>query len=242
MTLSAFIRLGVCVLLALSGTALADPVPLSQTYGFYGITTNSAESKAAGEAQLFVTVSNYYLNLNGMPANLANTFLADNQVLFTFTNTGPKASVIAQIYFEGGPLSGIHSFVHNAGIAFGIGATPPVLPGGENLSPPFNVDISASATNPAPHNGVNPGEWLGIVVNLEGTHTYEDVIAALALDSDHPLRIGLHVTSFANEESEAFVNVPPTPPGPRSVAPAPGAAVLAFVGLGLVAHVRRKLV
>jgi hypothetical protein len=198
----------------------AQAVPLD----FYCITTNSASNCAIGEAQLAVDVTSY----------------SSNQVLFTFTNTGSFQSTISEIYFDDGTLLGIAELIDrdNGGdldVAFTQDdvdpVNPPVLPGGDSIFPVFEVTAGflADADNPAPRWGVSPGEWLGIVFNLESGGTYDDVLAEL---TDGRLRIGMHVINFSNGGSESFVNNP---------IPVPAAIWLLGSGLlGLGAIGRRR--
>ena len=66
--------------------------------------------------------------------------------------------------------------------------------------------------------GVNPGESLGILFDLQPGSAFGDVLAQLVSGE---LRIGIHVQGFASGGSESMVNVPE-----------PGTGVL--LGLGLV--------
>ena len=98
--------------LAVTSAAQAD------IYGFQGLTANDIADVATGEAQLFVEV----------------TDLGSSQVMFTFTNTGPNASSITDVYFDDGTLLGIASLVDSddgtggdAGVDFSEGASPPTV-------------------------------------------------------------------------------------------------------------------
>lgn len=177
----------------MSASARADSV----SYAFFNITNNNAGDAAIGEAQLSVEVTDI-----GVDAN---------EVKFIFSNSGPDASAINAIYFDDGTLLGIAS-VDNSddGVSFSQDAAPPDLPGGENLVPEFNVTAGflADADNPAPTNGVNPGESVGIVFDLKSGKTFDDVIEDL---QTRRLRIGLHVIDFESGGSESFVNVVPLP-------------------------------
>jgi len=197
---------------------LAAPANAQVTYGFYHVVepgdgaTELADG-AIGEAQLFVTVSD--------PCN--------SQVLFTFTNTGPKASSITDVYFDDGSLLSIASIDNSdPGVSFSSPASPPNLPGGNNVSPPFvtTPGFSADSDPPVQPKGVNPGESLGILFNLQDSRTFNDVINEL---NDTTLRIGIHVQGFDSGGSESFVNIP-----------APGALLLASIGLTLVGWIRRR--
>lgn len=206
------------------------------TYGFSSITNNNAGDVAIGEAQLSVDVSDP----------------GAQQVLFTFRNEGPDASSIARIYFDdfGGLLSGIGAIEESDGVSFShagqtgarqpgrlgraIGpqsAGPPILPGGNEADPSFQVTPGLLASADAgrggvPEHGVNPGEWVEILMNLSDGHVIEDVLAGIHSGA---LRIGLHVIGFAGGGSESFV-----------IVPAPGAALLGLMGLGAAGLKLRK--
>ncbi len=91
------------------------------TVGFDAITNNTVGDPAIGEAQLFVDV----------------TDPGDDQVLFTFFNTGPAASSITDVYFDDGDLLGIASIIQDTGVDFTELARPRNLPSANNASPPF---------------------------------------------------------------------------------------------------------
>ena len=176
---------------------------------------------AIGEAQLFVELSN----------------LSATQVLFNFTNIGPSASSIADIYFDDGELLDIASIDNSCrGVLFSQFATPHNLPGGQNLLPPFvtTEGFSADSDPPVQYNGVNPNEWVGIAFNLKSGKTYDDVVSNLASGQ---LRIGIHVQGFASYRcgdggSEAFVN--------NGVVPEPATITILSAGLGVITLLRRR--
>ena len=164
---------------------------------------------AIGEAQMFVNVSD--------PGG--------NQVLFTFTNTGPFASSITDIYFDDANLLAAIASIDDSlpGVSFSNPAVPSNLPGANNLAIPFvtTAGLSVDSDPPPMPNGVNPGEFLGVTFGLESGRNFGSVIEDLASGN---LRIGIHVQGFENGGSEAFVN--------NGVIPAPGA--ISLVGLGVV--------
>jgi hypothetical protein len=204
--------------LSMTGSAYAD------TFGFGAITANSLVDPGIGEAQLSVDV----------------TDPGASQVLFTFNNSGPAASSITDVYFDDGSLLGIASIVNSVGVNFSQGATPGNLPSGNTVVPPFvaTAGFTADSNPPIVARGVNPGESLGILFNLQGGGTFADVLAELASGE---LRIGIHVQGFADGESESFIAPPPPDPGPGVPAPSTlvGLVSMAMVVMGRV-FVRRN--
>jgi hypothetical protein len=184
--------------------------------GFGCISNNLAGDCAIGEAQLSVDVSD----------------AGGSQVLFYFTNSGPSASSIADVYFDDGSLLGIASIDNSSsGVSFSQNATPSNLPAANNASPPFvtTAGFSADSNPPVQPNGVNPGEYLGIVFDLQSGQTFADVISELTTGA---LRVGIHVQGFGTGGSESFVNNP---------VPVPAAVWLFGSGLlGLVGVARRR--
>ena len=191
-------------------TAKAGP-----TYSFSSITNNSAFDAAIGEAQLFVEV----IDRGG-------------RVEFTFTNTGPQASSITDVYFDDGTLLGIASITDMPGLVeFSQLAAPPDLPGGNDAAPPFatTAGFSADSDPPTQPLGVNPGEFLGITFDLQPGGIFDDIVSELASGT---LRIGIHVQGYASGGSESFVN--------GEVIPAPGALLLGVVGVSCIGALRRR--
>lgn len=194
------------------------------TYSFTNITNNDAGNAAIGEAQLFVELFD----------------LGPGQINFTFTNIGPAASSITDVYYDDGVLLGIASIINTPGsVEFSQLASPPDLPGGNLAVPPFTTTLGFSADSDPPVQplGVNPGEFLGIVFDLLPGATFTDVIDNLASGD---LRIGIHVQGFANGGSESFVNNGIFDPDGKI--PAPGALVLVSIGMGCTGWLRRRRV
>ncbi len=206
--LHSILVVGVSLLLA--GSAVAGPI-----FHFENITNNNAVSAAAGEAQLSIEL----------------TDPGSDMVLFTFKNVGSEDMVIAQIYYEdlGGRLTFDSFAPFESGVDFATGGSPPVLPGGNDPDVDFTETFRVSANNPAPKNGVGPGESLGIRFDIN-TGVFDDVVQDMV---DKDLRIGMHVIGFENGFSEGYVN--------NGVVPVPGAVLLAALGIGAVAIQRQRL-
>lgn len=201
------------------------------TYSFYNITNNDITGGAVadGKANLKVEVIDL-----GSVNNV-------NQVQFKFTNT--SSSSLTDIYFDDGTLLGISSIYDSgAGVSFSQDASPPNLPGGNTVTPPFVVTAGflADSNPPVAGNGVSMNEWLAIDFNLINGKTYDDVLSALALPNNglgpNDLRIGVHVQGFANNGSESFINIE----GTVSPVPEADAWVMMVAGLGLVSFMARR--
>ena len=204
--------LGVVAILVLAATPARAAV-----LGFGCISNNLAADCAIGAAQVSVNVTN----------------AGGGQVLFSFSDSGPAASSITDVYFDDGSLLAIASIINDLvlpGIVdFSQDASPPNLPAGNTVSPPFVVTagFSADSNPPTQPNGVNPGESLGIQFSLQAGQTYADLLSDLG---DGTLRIGIHVQGYASGGSESFVNHP-----------LPEPATFGLLGLGLGALVSARL-
>ncbi len=188
--------------------------------GFYNITNNNPGDAAIGEAQLSVEVIE-----------------TGSDVTFLFKNSGPEASVIAEIYFDDGSLLGFASIDESLPLVDfdeqDVGSvSPPDLPGGNSITPQFNATgmFSIEPDNPQPKWGVEPAEWVSLTYTLQNNQTYDDVLDEL---STGELRIGMHVIAFDSEGSESFVNKT------YNEVPEPATLMLLAAG-GLFSLIRRK--
>jgi MYXO-CTERM domain-containing protein len=161
---------------------------------------------------------------------LALTEPAPGQALFTLSNAGPAPSSITRVYFDDADnlIAGIADLVNMPGVWFTEGARPRRLPGGSSMDPPFvtTPGLTVGAVAPPPWNGVNPGESLGILFDLEPGVAFDRLVDAVA---SRGLRVGLHVQGLQGGASASYVQIPE---------PAP--AILALAGLGMLATLRRS--
>ena len=184
--------------------APAMAIPL----GFQNITNNNPVDAAIGESQLSVEVTPYASSTN--------------QVLFYFSNVGPSASSITDVYFDNGDLFTFGLILNSTGVSFSPEAAPVNLPGGRTIHFVANQALSADSNSPTQPNGVNPGEDLGIVLVLLAGNDFQNVLDELASGD---LRVGIHVQGFASGGSESFVNNPN---------PVPEPATMLLLGTGLI--------
>ncbi len=214
---TAFLRSVAClaVVLLLIGGLSPNQCAASITYATYqvvGVSNNDPGNTAIGEAQLSVDLMD----------------LGSGQIEFIFKNSGPEVCSITDVYFDdrGGLLSGL-TIINSTGVQFSQWATPSNLPAGNNLDPHFETTLGMSADSDPPvvHNGVNPGEYLGMVFNLQSGW---DVSGVDGYINSGDLRIGLKVQGYADGGSETFVTVP-----------APGSLMLGSLGVCIVGWLRR---
>ncbi len=171
-----------------------------------------------------------------------------NQVKFTFINdaAGDPSSTTG-LYFDDGALFGISNIDNSdPGVSFINPATSPAeFKGANTVNPPFvtSTGFSAQSTSPPYHDGVNPGESVGIVFDLKAGKTFADVIDAIYLGFTDPadytgvgswydesLRIGINVQGIGpNDESDSYI-----------LTPVPGAVLLGLLGLSVAGVKLRK--
>jgi len=204
------------LLFVLTMFAAGTSVYAGPIYSFHAITSNSPVDGAIGATQVFMEV---LPDLN--PA----------KVQFRFFNTGPLVCSLTGVYFDDGSLLDLAQIINGPGVLFSQPATPAELPGAHGVVPPFVTtdSFSTSSDNPSQHNGVNPGEELSIVFDLQLGQTYVNVLDNL---TSADLRVGIHIQAFPDGLSEAFINDP--------TVPAPGAGLLCLLGAALVERLRRR--
>ncbi len=188
------------------------------TVSFDNITGNNPANAQTGETQLSLDITD---TGNGLAE-------------FTFKNDGENPSSITQIYFDdSGILSGINDISQSAGVSYETPKKVGNLPGGNSISPQFEEDFSIEPVSKegTSGNGVNPGEWVSVVFNLNSGADFNSLVAAV---EDGDLRIGFHVQAFSDGKSEAFVNS-------TTAVPAPAPIILLGSGLIGLAGLRKKL-
>ena len=205
--------------------------------GFYRISERPTSLNDQATPQFRVSVSDVVGNVS--------------QALFTFFNDGPIASSITDIYFDDGTpgaLFRIATLNEMSGVDFEVGANPGNLPGANQADPDFEVSSALLAADSEPKvqpNGINPGETLGVLVNLLNGATFQTIKQSLA--GGDPLRVGIHVQGFGDGSSASYVSRPPTitpPPPPPQAVPLPATvwAGLALMGGIGATRIRRKVV
>ena len=154
--------------------------------GFYSLTkvTNNGPGLTIDPFQFTVEVQDY----------------STTQILLVFSNndtilpmtSAPLDSSIASIYIDDTIISFADTFIglQTDTIEF-LDKGAAKMPGGENYG--FTKDdFHAGADKPAPKKGLNPGESVGLLFDLNGS-AYADIDAAIG---DGSLRVGLHVISI----------------------------------------------
>lgn len=193
------------------------------SFGFERITNNSS-ADAAGQLSVDVTDDGNgalfdFTVIDGLNpgANVTEVYFDDRTPLFT-----PPPIVVAQ-----------------TGASFETGGVnnPVELPGANNASPAF-VTTAALVAEADGNNatGLTVGETLILKLVYEGGFGFADVLAALG---NGDLRVGLHVRSLLDGESDSFVNTPDGGGG-FSVIPLPAAGWLLISGLAGMGVLSRR--
>jgi hypothetical protein len=152
--------------------------------------TNNGSYHDSGDLDLYVVVSDP----------------EPGQVDFTFHNQSLVDSSIARIYFDDDSLLSFYGVTEGSGTFFSQPATPGNLPAGNTLDPSFVTtdEFCFKGGPPAPQNGINPGEQLTVIFNID-PGTFSDVLDGLDTGT---LRIGAHVIALPDGSSESVVTIP----------------------------------
>ncbi len=178
------------------------------------------------------------------------------RVGFKFDNNSIISSSITDIYFDACPDTGSSLLFSNVsifegqGVDFSKSANPATLPGGAELTPPFDKypEYSADSDSPVSHNGINPNEWLKLVFTLNYNRTIDDVIAEIAAGdstTDKNLQVGIHIQSLPKDIHYGWCCCPPPDYSDSASAinctqPTPEPATICLLGLGALSLVIRK--
>jgi hypothetical protein len=196
--------------LAAIATTLSATGASAVTFGASAVSANNAGDVAIGESQLFVDI----------------TDAGSNRVLFKFSNLGPAASAITQIYFDdddaspyllqtgvilsdSDPIGGTGVRYQNLALGGNLPDSNNSMPGGGDFDEDFNF-VPQSAGG-ASNNGIGVNEWAGFEFALAGSQTFAGLLDAIANGS---FFVGFHVQAFASGGSESFINNPTPTPDP----------------------------
>lgn len=200
------------VIAALIATAVQ-----ADMFGFSTITTNAPNREAIAD-QLYMD---------------AVTVDASNSSVM-FTNTGPAASSISEIYF-GTDLTTLDLNIEgwsscSPGVVFDIsGANPPNPPGWQEFANWWSVTVaSAESENPESQNGVNPYECLMLDLSYNSSSTLSELLQS------GEVQVALHVIAIG-EYSDTFVN-------DTDIIPEPASAMLIGITLSMGILIRRRVV
>jgi hypothetical protein len=170
--------------------------------------------------------------------------LGGGEIEILFANSGPIPSIIADVYIDDGAgvFAEITAIEPRTGTTnFEEGASPPDLPGGNEVSPTFSADFSADAAPPTGTNGsgADPGDSFALILSLNDGFDFADVQAAFDAGT---VRLGIHGQGLGEGQeglggSQGFVS---GPPGEGPAVPEPTAALVFGVGLVAVAHRARR--
>ncbi len=193
---------------------------------------------------LFANMTGNAPSLSQFKMTVSDEGVGSGQIKFLFENLADPGlpSAIANIYFEDGTLvfpdAGLDP---GPGVAFEQGGNPNQPPGvsGFGSSHEFRIQLEQNTGD-----AIQPGEFLGVIFDLQGTYGFTDVIAAIengfaktkgvGFNSGLPsLRIAFHVRALANGQSDSYLLTIPLP--------APfGLALAGLTGVVIISRRKRK--
>ncbi|MHC4084566.1 MAG: PEP-CTERM sorting domain-containing protein [Planctomycetota bacterium] len=132
---------------------------------------------------------------------------SESRVDFIFHNESIIDSSIARIYLEGGSFLSFAEMIEGPGTSFNPSATPAKLPGADllDLSLQTTYEVSFDSEPAAPHNGINPDEWLMTTFDLINSGTFQNMVDEL---NTGVMWIGVHVIALPDGSSESAIAVP----------------------------------
>jgi len=203
--------------------ALCLAVPVrADMFGFNTTTTTNMQNRELIADQLFMDV-------NDIAAGFASVL---------FTNNGPVASTISEIYF--GSYLALDLLITavtscDSNVDFTIENVKPTDPPGSTMGNWWSITIASAEPLPPPAvNGIDPFECL--MMDL----SYNSSLSISELLSSGQLQVALHVISIdgisnTGSYSDSFVN------DSTSVVPEPASMVLIGVSGSFIAFVRRRI-
>lgn len=201
---------------------MASGASAAATVGFTSITNNDLYDAAIGEAQFTIEVKD----------------AGPGSVEFLFTNVGPDASSMVQIYWGDvtnvlGSLDSWSSTTGGVDFTDLSAARPGNLPGPSAQSFIDDFSVQPDGKNRKTRNGVGAGEDVSFFFSTN--KSYGDVIDALVSGD---LKVGVHAKGFSSGGSESYT----TSGGALALtgAPTPTAALAGLAMLGVVGIRRRR--
>ena len=159
-----------------------------------------------------------------------------DQVLFEIVNANLiDSSSIKAAYFGGGDyLDDDYSIVNSSGVEFFEHKKVAQLQGGMNSV--LNTDYSLGTKNQAPTNGINAGEKLGVIFDIENGYDFDAINANIASGN---IFVGVHLIALPDDSSEWALNAATPLPDPVPV-PEPATLALFTFGAAVLAMSKRK--
>lgn len=223
-------RINVNVLLALLAVACLAPAAQADLSATFDLTVFDSPEPVGPELNYTVTVSDTDVEAGQVRFSIANESTGLDSVLTSIyfdDSTTDGALAIAEVQDQTGPGISV-DFTEDAINS----VSPPELPAADLIGFETTVylgsKLAVDSENPGILWGLNDGEYVDIVFDLVGGESVADIIA---LVTDRTIRIGAHIQSIGENEFSASAVAP---------IPAPGAGVLAAIGLMTAGYVQKR--